>query len=72
MELAFHPYFPARNFGREERFGEHRQRWENNMKVGHKCDVAGVKWLHITQDGVQRWDFMNGILNIQVPQKAEN
>jgi len=21
------------------------------MKVGHKCYVAGVKWLHVTQDG---------------------
>jgi hypothetical protein len=40
------------------------------MKVGNKYDVAGVKWLHLTQDGVQWRDFVNRILNIQVPQKA--
>jgi len=36
------------------------------MKVGHKCDVAGVKWLHVIEDSVNR------ILNNQVPQKAGN
>jgi len=40
------------------------------MKVGHKCYVADVKWLHVTQDGVQWRDFVNRILNIRVPQKA--
>jgi hypothetical protein len=42
------------------------------MKVGHKYDVAGVKWLHLTRDEVQWQDFVNRILNIQVPQKARN
>jgi len=32
--------------------------------------MAGVKWLHVTQDGVQWRDFVYKILNVQVPQKA--
>jgi hypothetical protein len=38
--------------------------------VGHKCEVVGVKWVHVTQDEVQWRDFVNRILDILVPQKA--
>jgi hypothetical protein len=49
---SIHTNFQRVKFGREKGFSEPLQRWEKNMKVGHKCDVVGVKWIHVTQDWV--------------------
>jgi len=27
----------------------------------------GVDWIHLAQDGVQWWDFMNTVMNLWAP-----
>jgi hypothetical protein len=45
-----------------------RHRWEGNIKMDlREIGTDGVNWIQLAQGGVQRWAFVNMVMNLQVP-----
>jgi hypothetical protein len=45
-----------------------RHRWENNIKMDlREIGINGSNWIQLAQDRVQRWAFVNTIMNLRVP-----
>jgi hypothetical protein len=45
-----------------------RRRWEDNIKMDlREIGIDGVNWIQRAQDRVQRWDFVNTVLNLRAP-----
>jgi hypothetical protein len=53
--------------------GKPRRRWENNIKIDFQAVVCGdMDWIKLAQDR-DRWRvFMNEVMNLWVPQNADN
>jgi hypothetical protein len=50
-----------------------RRRWKDSIKMDlGEREWKGVDWFHLTQDTDQWRAVMNTVMDIQVPQKAEN
>jgi hypothetical protein len=48
--------------------GRPRRRWEDNIKMGRmEIGLDGVNWIRLAQDRVQWRDFVNTVMNLQVP-----
>jgi hypothetical protein len=48
--------------------GRPRCRWEDNIKLDlREKGIDGANWIQLAQDRVQWWDFVNIVMNIQVP-----
>jgi len=46
--------------------GRPRRRWEDNIKI-RKCDLGGMDWIEVAQDG-DRWRARaNAVMKIRVP-----
>jgi hypothetical protein len=45
--------------------GRPRLRWEDNTRIG-------MDWIRLTQDRDQWWAFVNMVMNLGFPYKAEN
>jgi hypothetical protein len=51
--------------GKDRRSG---LRWEDNIKVNLREMVfGGVDWIHLAQNRVSLRDYVNTVMNIQVP-----
>jgi hypothetical protein len=51
----------------------HRHRWEDNIKMDlQELGWVGMDWIEVAQDR-DRWRaLMNAVMNLRVPQNAEN
>jgi hypothetical protein len=48
--------------------GRPRRRWEDNIKMDlRETGIEGANWIRLTQDRVQRWAFVNTVMNLRVP-----
>jgi hypothetical protein len=48
-------------------------KWEDNIKTDlREIMWEVVDWMHMTQDRVEWWAVVNTVMNLRVPQKAEN
>jgi hypothetical protein len=48
--------------------GRPRRRWEDNIKMDlREIGIDGANWIRIAQDRVQRWVFVNAVMNLRVP-----
>jgi hypothetical protein len=48
--------------------GRSKCRWEDNIKLDlGDIGISGVNWIQLAQDRVQWWDFVNMVMNLQVP-----
>jgi hypothetical protein len=48
--------------------GRPRHRWEDNIKLDLRdVGMNGANWIQLAQDRVQWWDFVNKVMNFQVP-----
>jgi hypothetical protein len=48
--------------------GRPRHGWENNSKMDlREIRINGTNWIHLAQDRVQWWSFMNTVMNLWVP-----
>jgi hypothetical protein len=48
--------------------GRPKHLWEDNIKIDlRELGIDGVKWIQLAQDRVQWQDFMNMVMNLQVP-----
>jgi hypothetical protein len=48
--------------------GRHRRRWEDNINLDlREIGIDGVNWIRLDHDRVQRWAFMNTVMNLRVP-----
>jgi hypothetical protein len=48
--------------------GRPRHRWEDNIKLDlREIGIDGVNWIHLAQDRVEWWAFVNMAMNLQVP-----
>jgi hypothetical protein len=46
----------------------HRHRWEDNIKMDlRETGIDGANWIHLAQDRVQWWAFVNTAMNLRVP-----
>jgi hypothetical protein len=45
--------------------GRPRRRWEDNIKMDLKIDVAN--WIQLDQDRVQWRAFVNTVMNLRIP-----
>jgi hypothetical protein len=57
--------------GRPERkrpLGRPRRRWEDNIELDlRELDIDGANWIQLAQVTVQRWAFVNMVMNLRVP-----
>jgi hypothetical protein len=57
--------------GRPERkraLGIPRRRWEDSTGMDLRGTVwEGVDWMHLAEDGDQRWTLVNTVMNFRVP-----
>jgi hypothetical protein len=57
--------------GRPERkrpVGRPRRRWEDNIKMDlREKGIFGTNWIRLAQDRIQRWAFVNTVMNLRVP-----
>jgi hypothetical protein len=52
----------------KRQLGRPRHRWEDNIKLNlREIGINGANWIHLAQDRVQWWAFMNTVRNLQVP-----
>jgi hypothetical protein len=48
--------------------GRHRRRWEDNIKMDlRELGIDGTNWIRLNQDRVQWQDFVNTVMNLQIP-----
>jgi hypothetical protein len=48
--------------------GRPRCRWEDNSKLDRReVGIEGAKWIHLAQDRVRWWAFVNMVMNLRVP-----
>jgi hypothetical protein len=48
--------------------GRPRLRWEDNIKTDlRETGINGANWIRLAQDSVQRWAFVNTVMNIRFP-----
>jgi hypothetical protein len=48
--------------------GKPRHRWEDNIRMDlGEIGWEVMYWMHLAQDGDQRWALVNMVMNIQVP-----
>jgi hypothetical protein len=53
--------------------GRPRHRSEDNIRMDlREIGSEGVDWMHLAQDRDQWWALVNMVMNLWVPQKAEN
>jgi hypothetical protein len=44
-----------------------RHRWEDNIKLDlREIGINGANWIHLAQDRVQWWAFVNMVMNLWV------
>jgi hypothetical protein len=47
--------------------GRPRRRWEDNIKMDlGEIGIDEANWIRLAQDRVQRWDFVNTVMNLRV------
>jgi hypothetical protein len=62
-----------KNLEEKRQLGIPRHRWEDNIKMDlRKKGWEGVDWMHLAQDRDQWRVLLNMVMNLRVPQKAEN
>jgi hypothetical protein len=45
-----------------------RRRWEDNIKLDIRdIGIDEANWIQLAQDRIQRWTFMNTVMNLRVP-----
>jgi hypothetical protein len=45
-----------------------KDHWENNTELDlREMGINGENWIQLVQDRVQRWAFVNTVMNLQVP-----
>jgi hypothetical protein len=48
--------------------GRPRHRWEDNIKMDlRETGIDGANWIQLAQDRIQRWAFVNTVINLRVP-----
>jgi hypothetical protein len=48
--------------------GRPRRRWEDNIKMNlREIWIDGANWIRLAQNTVQRWAFVNTVMNLRVP-----
>jgi hypothetical protein len=48
--------------------GRSRLMWDDNIKMDlTEIGIDGANWIRLAQDRVQWWDFVNMVMNLQVP-----
>jgi hypothetical protein len=48
--------------------GRPRCRWEDNIKMDlGEIGIDGANWIQLAQDRVQWRDFVNTVMNLQIP-----
>jgi hypothetical protein len=48
--------------------GRPRRRWKDNVKMDlREIGIDGAKWIRLAQNRVQRWVFVNKVMNLRVP-----
>jgi hypothetical protein len=48
--------------------GRPRRRWEDNIKMDlREIGIDGANWIRLAQHMVQRWAFVNTVMNLRVP-----
>ena len=49
------------------------RRWEDTIKMDlHEVGCEGMDWIELAQDRDRRWALVNAVMNLRVPQNAEN
>jgi hypothetical protein len=44
--------------------GRPRHKWEDNIKMDlREIGINGVNWIHLAQDRVRWWAFVNTVMN---------
>jgi hypothetical protein len=47
--------------------GRPRSRWEDNIKMDlREIGIDGANWIQLAQDRVQRWAFVDTVMNLRV------
>jgi len=50
-----------------------RRRWEDNIKVDlQEMGLVVMDWIELAQDRDRWWGLVNAVMNLQVPQNADN
>jgi hypothetical protein len=53
---------------RKRPLGRPRRSCSDNIEMDlREIGVDGAKWIQLTQDRVQWWDFVNTVMNLRVP-----
>jgi hypothetical protein len=47
--------------------GRPRCRWEDNIELDLRIGTDGENWIHLVQDRVQWWAFVNMVMNLRDP-----
>jgi hypothetical protein len=48
--------------------GRPRCRWEDNIKMElTEIDIDGANWIHLAQNRVRWWAFVNTVMNLHFP-----
>jgi hypothetical protein len=48
--------------------GRRKLRWEDNIKMNlREIGIDGSNWIHLAQDRIQLWAFVNTVMNLRVP-----
>jgi hypothetical protein len=53
--------------------GRPRHRWEDTIKMNlRKIGIDEANWIQLVQNRVQWWDFVNMVMNLQVPSRKKD
>jgi hypothetical protein len=52
--------------------GRPRRRWEDNIKMDLQEVGWDINWIELAHDRDKWWALVNAVMNIRVPQNAEN
>jgi len=70
MRHTYHILVGKSEGKRPHRFGH---RWENNIGMDFmEMGWGGVNWVHLAEDMDHWWVLVNTVINLQIPQKAQN